>query len=338
LGFVLRSGESVDVDSVFWWVAGNVVDMAVIVFVVAVVGIAGWVLVVVLSGGVPGVRRRAASAGRRWWVMSVRQAAIVKTASVRRTRAARLKVYEKTVAAGLREVFTHEGDSHALQTAKAARLAEVTAEFDELIAQAEARRNEALAHLRSLGETPTSLAAATELKARDITRRIAAAKAAKAAREQAATAATTAAAQEDGGDIPAPREGRPADTDLGRGQGREQVTGGPDDAHDGATELMREVGSDAVGAQACQGGEGNATVPGTEEERSGAPGGKPSPVAADMDGASPSPVAITSASPGPPPRAAPCTAEADPPGGQGARSAPPHPPDRWRTAVAEPLF
>ena len=321
--------------SVFWRVAGNVVDMAVIVFVVAVVGIAGWVLVVVLSGGVAGVRRRVGSVGRRWWVMSVRQAAIVKTASVRRTRAARLKVYEKTVAAGLREVFTHECDSHALQTAKAARLAEVAAEFDALIAQAEARRNEALAHLRSLGETPTSLAEATELKARDVSRRITAA---KAAREQAATAATTAAAREDGGDIPAPREGRPAHTDPGRGQGREQATGGPDDAHGGATEPVREVGADAAGAQACQDGEGNATVPGTEEERSGVPGGEPSVVAADTDGASPSPVTITSFPPGPPPGAALGTAEADPPGGQGARSAPSPPPDRWRTAVAEPLF
>ena len=127
-------------------------------------------------------------------------------------RAARLKVYEKTVAAGLREVFTHECDSHALQTAKAARLAEVAAEFDALIAAAEARRNEALAHLRSLGETPTTLAQATELKARDITRRIAAA---KAAREQTANAAATPAAKEDGGDLPAPREGRPSDTDSG---------------------------------------------------------------------------------------------------------------------------
>jgi hypothetical protein len=316
--------------------------MAVIVFVVAVVGIAGWVLVVVLSGGVAGVRRRAGSAGRRWWVMSVRQAAIVKTASVRRTRAARLKVYEKTVAAGLREVFTHECDSHALQTAKAARLAEVATEFDALIAQAEARRNQALAHLRSLGETPTSLAEATELKARDITRRIAAAKAAKAAHEEAANAATTAAAKEDGGDIPAPREGRPADTAPGAtpvpGPQREQVTGGPDDAHGGATERVREVEADAAGAQTRQDGEGNATVPGTEQERSGAPGGPPSPEAAGTHSPSPNRVTITGSPPGSPPGAASGSPEANPAGGQGARSAPSPPPDRWRTAVAEPLF
>ena len=274
--------------------------------------------------------------------MSVRQAAIVKAASVRRSRAARLKVYEKTVAAGLREVFTHECDSHALATAKAARLAEVAAEFDALIAQAEARRNEALAHLRSLGETPTSLAEATELKARDVSRRIAAAKAAKAAREQAATAATTAAAQEDGGDLPALREGRPADTTPGTapdaGPQREQAAGGPDDTHGGATELMREVGADAAGAQACEDGERNATVPGTEEERSGAPGGPPSPEAADTHSPSPSPVPITGSALGPPSGVAPGAASPDPTGGQGARSAPPHPPDRWRTAVAEPLF
>jgi hypothetical protein len=309
--------------------------MAVIVFVVAVAGIAGWVLVVVLSGGVAGVRRRVASAGRRWWVMSVRQAAIVKTASVRRTRAARLKVYERTVAAGLREVFTHECDSHALQAAKAARLAEVAAEFDALIAQAEARRNEALAHLRSLGETPTSLAEATELKARDISRRIAAA---KASREQAANAATTAAAKERGGDLPAPGEGRPADTGAGRGRGRDQVTGGPDDAHGGATERVRQVEANAEDAQACQDGEGDATVPGTEEERSGVPGGPLSPGAAGTHSPSPNRVTITGSPPGSPPGAASGTAGPDSMGVQSARSAPSPPPDRWRTAVAEPLF
>lgn len=314
--------------------------MVVIVFVVAVVGIAGWVLVVVLSGGVRGVRRRVTSVGRRWWVMSVRQAAIVKAASVRRTRAARLKVYEKTVAAGLREVFTHDGDIRALQEEKAARLAEVAARFDTRIAQAEQRRNEALAHLRALGETPTSLAEATDLKVREVSRRLAAAKAAQAAKTAGADT-SDASASDDSPTATTPSSGAAACVDPGAGACedpgagsdtvREQDADAADRADDAACDVTDgQTRSDTVRDEAR---------PAITRERTGGPGREPNaevavPVSAPPTGAT----ATADSSPGPAPQVADGATGPEGTGEEKPRAAPPPATGRWRTAVTEPLF